>query len=113
MNTKIFVGGLSLQMTEAELKELFAQFGTISDVIIIKDRETRQSKGFGFVTFEDVDAVKNAIATYNDKEYNGKTLSVSEARPKETRSGGSFGRPRPRNDDAGFGRRDSWQKNRR
>ena len=67
-------------MTEAELKEAFAQFGEVKRAKIVKDRDTNRSKGFGFVEMDDG---QRAIDALNDKELGGRTLRVNEARPKE------------------------------
>jgi len=70
-------------MTEAELKEAFAQFGEVKRAKIVKDRDTNRSKGFGFVEMDDANEGQRAINALNDKELGGRTLRVNEARPKE------------------------------
>jgi RNA recognition motif-containing protein len=89
---KLYVGNLSFQTTETELKELFAQSGPVETVRIITDRETGRSKGFGFVEMED--GADHAIAQLNGKDFNGRSLTVNEARPMASRtsSGGGFSR---------------------
>ncbi|MBN7287521.1 MULTISPECIES: RNA recognition motif domain-containing protein [Campylobacter] len=79
----IYVGNLSYRMTEAELKEAFAQFGEVKRAKIVKDRDTNRSKGFGFVEMDDANEGQRAINALNDKELGGRTLRVNEARPKE------------------------------
>lgn len=82
---KLFVGGLSFKTTEQGLAEAFAKAGTVLSAIIITDRMTHRSKGFGFVEMEnDADADK-AIAMYNNQELDGRTVVVNEARPLEKR----------------------------
>ena len=87
----IFVAGLSYQINDADLKELFEEYGTISSAKIITDRETGRSKGFGFVEMEDEAEAKRAIEELNDAEYDGRTLAVSEARPRTERPRGGGG----------------------
>ncbi|MFW5853297.1 MAG: RNA recognition motif domain-containing protein [Patescibacteria group bacterium] len=83
--TKLFVGGLPYSTSEGELEEAFAKAGTVASAIIIKDRETGRSKGFGFVEFENSDEANKAIEMWNDKDFGGRTLVVNEARPRENR----------------------------
>ncbi len=81
----IYVGNLSYQMTNEELQGLFEQFGEVSRVNIIKDRETGRSKGFGFVEMVEEVAGKKAIEALDGEESNGRNLRVNEARPREDR----------------------------
>jgi RNA recognition motif-containing protein len=90
MATKLFVAGISYSMTEDELRDLFAEFGTVSSAQIITDRETNRSKGFGFVEMSSDDESKNAIQGLNGKDINGRPLTVNEARPREDRPARSF-----------------------
>ncbi len=93
----IFVAGLSYQINDADLKELFEEYGAVSSAKIITDRDTGRSKGFGFVEMEDADG-QRAIEELNDAEYDGRTLAVSVARPRTERpagggrSGGGYNR---------------------
>ena len=87
----IFVAGLSYQINDADLKELFEEYGTISSAKIITDRETGRSKGFGFVEMEDEAEAQRAIEELNDAEYDGRTLAVSVARPRTERPQGGGG----------------------
>lgn len=88
---KLYVGNLSYSMTEQDLRDLFSQAGEIQDVMLIVDRDTRRSKGFGFVEFvTDADAQK-AIDMFHDQEYQGRRLTVNVARPREDRGGGGRG----------------------
>lgn len=78
----IYVGNLSYRTTEDELNALFAEYGSIKNVTIIKDRETGNSKGFGFVEMEQSEAGQNAINAINGSEVGGRNLRVNEARPR-------------------------------
>ncbi len=89
----IYVGNISSQLTEEELKEAFVTYGEISSVRIIKDKYTGQPRGFGFVEMPDKAEAEAAIAGLNGKEFKGKELTVNEARPRQEGSrGGSRGR---------------------
>jgi RNA recognition motif-containing protein len=88
MAMKLYVGGLAYSTTEKELEELFAAQGAVVSVAVIKDRDSGQSKGFGFVEMADVKDGQNAIKELNGKELGGRTIIVNEARPQEDRSGG-------------------------
>lgn len=90
MSKKLYVGNLSFQTTETELDGLFAAIGPVESVTIINDRDTGRSKGFGFVVMEDADAEK-AIQQLNGKEFNGRALTVNEARPMTKREPGGGG----------------------
>lgn len=85
MATKLFVGSLPYSTTDDELKDLFAQSGTVSSAKVIFDRESGRSKGFGFVEFESDDEAKAAIESLNGKDFGGRSLVVNEARPMERR----------------------------
>lgn len=91
MAKKLYIGNLPFTATEDDVRNYFAQYGTVSEVIVIKDRDTGRSKGFGFVTFADETTADNAIATLNGKEFNGRQLRINEAREREDR-----GNNRPR-----------------
>lgn len=93
MASKLYVGGLAYSTTEKELEELFAESGTVTSVAIIKDRDSGQSKGFGFVEMSSDEEAKAAISALNGKEVGGRSLMVNEARPQVDRpSGGGFNR---------------------
>lgn len=93
MAMKLYVGGLAYSVTEQELEALFAEQGAVTSVAIIKDRDSGQSKGFGFVEMADVKEGQNAVKELNGKELSGRAIMVNEARPKEDRSsGGGFRR---------------------
>ena len=91
MQKKLFVGGLSWDTTDEGLRQAFASFGELAEVKVITDRETGRSRGFGFVSFEQEDDAKRAIAEMNGKTLDGRTLKVDAAEDKprgEGRSGG-------------------------
>ena len=92
MSMKLYVGGLAYSVTDTELETLFAQEGAVTSVTVIKDRDTGQSKGFGFVEMADVKEAQNAIKNLNGKELSGRAIMVNHARPQEDRrpSGGNF-----------------------
>jgi RNA recognition motif-containing protein len=92
METKIYVGNLSYDTTEDELRTLFAQAGTVSSVALIKDRDTGQSKGFAFVEMSNQSEAEKAIQTFNGYTLANRPLKVNMARPREERgSGGGYG----------------------
>jgi cold-inducible RNA-binding protein len=92
MAMKLYVGGLAYSVTEDELQALLAEYGTVTSAAVIKDRDSGQSKGFGFVEMADDNEAKAAIAALNGKEFSGRSLTVNEARPQEDRrSGGGNG----------------------
>jgi RNA recognition motif-containing protein len=84
MKKKLYVGNLSFETTEADLKELFAQKGSVETVCIVADREAGGSKGFGFVEMQD--GGDKAIAAMNGKDFNSLTLTVNEARSMPSRN---------------------------
>jgi RNA recognition motif-containing protein len=88
---KLYVGGLAYSVTEQELEDYFAPIGKVVSAAVIKDRDSGQSKGFGFVEMEDAEAGNKAIAELNGKELSGRSLTVNEARPQEPRNGGGGG----------------------
>ena len=90
MTQKMYVGNLSFDTTEADLSNLFTQAGEVESVRIITDRNTGQSRGFGFVEMTKENADK-AIAQFNGTEFNGRALTVNEAKPQEKREGGGRG----------------------
>ncbi len=95
MATKLYVGGLAYSVTEKELEAFFAEHGTVVSAAVIKDRDSGQSKGFGFVEMSDEAGAQAAIAALNGKDLNGRSIVVNEARPQEDRrpsGGGSFRR---------------------
>lgn len=91
MGMKLYVGNLSYETTNASLEELFAPFGAVRSAQVIQDRDTGRSKGFGFVEMADDNAARSAITSLNEKEFNGRPLTVNEAKPREERGGGGGG----------------------
>lgn len=81
----IYVGNLSYQMTEEELKDTFSAYGEVTSVKIIVDRDSNRSKGFGFVEMESSESATKAIEELDGKEVAGRNLRVNEARPREPR----------------------------
>ncbi len=90
MEAKLYVGNLSYDTTEEQLRELFAQAGTVNEVALIKDRDTGSSKGFAFVTMSTQDEAKKAIEQFNGSSLGNRQLTVNVARPREERSGGGY-----------------------
>lgn len=92
----IYVGNLSFDTTEDDLRDLFAQHGEVVKVSIITDRDTGRSRGFGFVEMADAGQGNEAIEKTNGAELQGRTLTVNEAKPRAARSGGGGGGRRDR-----------------
>ena len=88
MATKLFIGKLSYDTTDDSLRAAFAQFGTVVSAQVIKDRDSGQSKGFGFVEMEKAEEAQTAINTLDGKELDGRMIAVSVARPREDRASG-------------------------
>jgi RNA recognition motif-containing protein len=97
MSKNLYVGNLPFQTTADDLREAFSQFGTVTRAQVIADRETGRSRGFGFVEMDS--GAEEAIAGLNGTEFQGRTLTVNEARPREERPRSGGDRPRS------FGRR--------
>lgn len=89
---KIYVGNLPFSIDDEKLKELFTVYGDVSEAILIKDRQTNRSKGFGFVTIDDDAAAQKAIDEMHEKEVEGRKLTVNEAKPMEERPKRDFNR---------------------
>jgi RNA recognition motif-containing protein len=85
---KLYVGNLTYQISNADLEQLFSEFGTVESAQVIQDRETGRSKGFGFVEMGTPAEAQAAIQGLHDHELNGRRLTVNEAKPREPRSGG-------------------------
>ena len=100
MAKKLYVGGLPYSTSEDQLKDLFAQAGAVESGIIIMDKMTGRSKGFGFVEMSSDEEATKAIEMFDKKEYEGRTLTVNEARPMEARP--------PRRDFNGGGNRGGY-----
>lgn len=108
MGNKLYVGNLGYDITNADMEQLFGQHGTVQSAQIIMDKTTGRSKGFGFVEMGNDQEAQAAIAALNGKEYNGRVLTVNEARPREERGGRRPGGPgghggRSDRGDRGFG----------
>ena len=82
---KVYVGNLDFGVDDEALKNLFTSYGEIEEAIVIKDKFSGRSKGFGFITFKEDESAKKAISEMNDKEVEGRKLKVNEARPMEER----------------------------
>lgn len=86
MSVKLYVGNLPYKTSESELKAHFAQMGQVNQVQLIIDKMTSRPRGFGFVIMEDKDAAQEAIKKFHGAEFNGRPLTVNEARPLERRN---------------------------
>ncbi len=95
MATKLYVGGLPYSTTEDALKEHFSQAGDVKSAVIIMDKMSGRSKGFGFVEMSTDEEAQKAISMFNNQEFEGRKLTVNEARPMEARS--------PRGGNGGYG----------
>ena len=91
MGKKLYVGNLSYDVDSSALGELFTPHGTVTSSQIIMDRDTGQSKGFGFVEMGSDKEAQDAIGALNGQDHGGRALTVNEAKPKENRSGGGGG----------------------
>ena len=86
MATKLYVGGIPYNTQEDSLKEYFSGAGNVISAVIIMDKMSGRSKGFGFVEMDTKEEADKAIEMFNDKEYEGRKLTVNEARPMEPRA---------------------------
>lgn len=86
MGNKLFVGGVSWNTTDESLREAFEKFGEVTDAVIITDRETGRSRGFGFVTFQNNDDAESAVKAMDGTELDGRTIRVNEAKERERRA---------------------------
>jgi RNA recognition motif-containing protein len=91
MNNKLFVGNLSFDTVESELRDAFAAHGTVTDVILVMDRITNRPRGFGFVTMSTDEEAQQAVSALNGKDMGGRALTVNVAKPREERAPGSGG----------------------
>ena len=96
MGTKLYVGNLSYSVSQDDLQQMFADHGTVVAVQLITDRETKRSKGFGFIEMGSEQEAQSAIAELNGKSIDGRALTVNEARPQEARVGRGPGTPHTR-----------------
>lgn len=86
MATKLYVGGLPYSTQDGALKDYFAQAGNVTSAVIIMDKMSGRSKGFGFVEMATDEEAQNAVSMFNGKEFEGRKLTVNEARPMEARA---------------------------
>lgn len=113
MSMKLYVGNLAFQTSSEDLQQLFSQAGTVQSASVIEDRETGRSRGFAFVEMASKEEGESAISQFNGKEFNGRNLTVNEARPREDRGGnrgggggrGGYGRNNNRGGGGGYGNR--------
>jgi RNA recognition motif-containing protein len=91
MGRKLYVGNLAYGVSSTDLQTMFEAFGAVQSAQVITDRDTGRSKGFGFVEMGSDQEAQAAIAGLNGKEYDGRSLTVNEARPREDRGGGRGG----------------------
>ena len=104
MGKKLYVGNLGYNIGASDLEQLFAAYGTVVSTQVITDRGTGRSKGFGFIEMGTDQQAKAAIEALNNKDIDGQTLTVDEARPQQSRSGGGgFGGGGGRGRGGGFG----------
>ena len=100
METKLYVGNLSFDVTENDLQDVFAQHGTVTDVNLIVDKISRRPRGFAFVTMDSKEGAQAAISALHGSQWHGRNMTVNEARPREERpaysGGGSRGGERSR-----------------
>lgn len=94
MESKLYVGNLSYSTTEDDLRTLFAQAGTVASVALIKDRDSGQSKGFGFIEMSNQVEAEKAISMFNGFQMGDRELKVNLARPREEKGKGGFGNNR-------------------
>lgn len=90
MAKKLYVGGLPYATTDDELRDAFQQAGTVTSAVIIMDKMSGRSKGFGFVEMSSDEEAQSAIDLWNGKDFGGRKLTVNEARPMEERPRGNF-----------------------
>ena len=88
MSSKLYVGNLSFDSTEADLKDLFAQHGSVESVAVITDRETGRARGFAFVEMSEASAAQDAIRALDGTDFGGRSIKVNEARPRGDGGGG-------------------------
>ena len=91
MGNKLYVGNLPFSVTEDSLQQLFSQSGKVESATIITDRDTGRSKGFGFVEMSTEQEAADAITKFNGTDFEGRSITVNEARPKAPREGGGGG----------------------
>ena|SRR5579864_2085613 len=107
MGNRLYVGNLPFSATTETLRQTFASSGEVTDVHVVTDRESGQSRGFGFVTMGNAQEAANAVATMNGANLDGRALRVNEAEERPQRSGGGFGGGGQRG-AGGDARRNKW-----
>ena len=107
MSTKLFVGNLDFKVSENDLQDAFAAYGSVVEANLVTDRTTGRPRGFAFVTMNSPEEAQKAIDALNGKELGGRALNVNVARPREERSGGG-GRGYGGGGGYGGGRRDRY-----
>ena len=107
MGNKLYVGNLSFRVTSEDLQEHFATAGAVESANVVFDRETGRSRGFGFVEMASDDDATNAIAQFNGQDYDGRSLVVNEARPREDNRSAAGGRSRG-SSGGGYGGGNRW-----
>ena len=90
--SKLYVGNLSFNTTEADLNETFGAHGNVVEAVLVMDRESGRPRGFGFVTMGSAEEAQKAIAALNGQQLDGRPLTVNEAKPREARPSGGGGR---------------------
>ncbi len=105
MNSKLFVGNLSFNITENDLQDAFAAHGTVVETNLMMDRATGRPRGFGFITMSSPEEAEKAIAAMNGATLDGRNLTVNEAKPREERAPGGGG---GRREYSGGGRKDRY-----
>jgi len=94
MSTKLYVGNLSFDTTEIDLQDHFGQAGTVTEAVLMQDKFTGKSRGFGFVTMSSAEEAQKAISQFHGQNFMNRTLTVNEARPREDRPAGGGGERR-------------------
>jgi RNA recognition motif-containing protein len=103
MPTKLYVGNLAYSVTQQELADLFAQAGKVETAVVVTDKFSGQSRGFGFVEMADANEAANAIQTLNDTDLKGRKIKIDEARSTGGPRGGGGGGDRRRGAGGGYG----------
>lgn len=92
MNTKMYVGNLPFAASDNDLRDLFSNYGTVTDLFLPMDHTTGRPRGFAFITMDSATGMQEAIKALHDQDFMGRVLVVNEARPKEDRpAGGGYG----------------------
>jgi RNA recognition motif-containing protein len=100
---KLYVGNLPFQVESSDLEQLFSQFGAVQSAQVVVDRDSGRSRGFGFVEMDSAAEAQAAIDELHDQDYQGRRLTVNEARPREARGGAGAGTGFSRGRSGGYG----------